>query len=313
MLYVVSCVILLATTYLFFDRVLRCLKVGNYGNKYVFVTGCDSGFGQRLAIRLDGLGFHVIAGCLTDQGRKYLSSNCSKRVVTIPLDITKKANIEEALKLVKETLPIDSGLWGVVNNAGIFGLAGPSEICNTEDYLEVFSVNLFGAMDVSKAFLPLLRKAGGRLVTTTSMLGRIAHSCSPYTVSKFALEGYVDLLRRELYNRGVKVILIEPGFFKTSLLSLEKLLTSITIAFNKTTDEVRETYQNFIPYFKRECTKAQAYANPNLDIVVDDYIHGLTSRYPRTRYSPGLDAKFIYIPLSYLPTRFTDWLLQLPS
>ncbi|XP_059139673.1 17-beta-hydroxysteroid dehydrogenase type 6-like [Physella acuta] len=312
MLYVVSCVVLLATTYLFFDKVLRCLKVGNYGNKYVFVTGCDSGFGQRLAIRLDGLGFHVFAGCLTDEGRKYLSSNCSKRLVTVHLDVTQTKSIQDALGLVKRSLPENTGLWGLVNNAGIVGMMGASELCSTEDYMQVFSVNLFGAMNVSKAFLPLLRKAGGRIVTITSMLGRIAVFASPYTVSKFALEGYMDLLRRELYNRGVRVILIEPGAFKTPIFDVKKIVGDVKSAFSEATAEVKDTYKTVVSSLEEHISKVVASSNTNIDLVVDDYIHGLTSMFPRTRYSPGPDAKMFYLPVSYLPTRFSDWLLQLP-
>ncbi|XP_059139607.1 17-beta-hydroxysteroid dehydrogenase type 6-like [Physella acuta] len=311
MLCVFSCVILLVITFLFLDKVLRALKVGNHGNKYVFVTGCDSGFGQRLAVRLDGLGFHVFAGCLTDEGRKYLSSNCSKRLVTVPLDVTKGESIQAALQLVKGTLPENTGLWGLVNNAGIIGLFGFSEICSIDDYMKTLSVNLFGSIEMSRVFLPLLRTAGGRIITTDSAGGRLAFIASPYTVSKFALEGYMDLLRRELYKRKVKVILVEPGGFKTPLFVADKVLTELKAAFNKVTDEVKTCYKDFIPTFEGHLLNND-FHNTNLDIVVDDYIHGLTSRYPRTRYSPGLDAKFIYIPLSYLPTRFTDWLLQAP-
>ncbi|XP_059139705.1 17-beta-hydroxysteroid dehydrogenase type 6-like isoform X1 [Physella acuta] len=310
--YVVSCVVLLVITYLFFDRVLRSLKVGNYGNKYVFVTGCDSGFGQRLAIRLDGLGFHVFAGCLTDEGRKYLSSNCSKRLVTVPLDVTKGESIQAALQLVKGTLPENSGLWGLVNNAGIAGLACFSEICIPEDYHQVFAVNLFGAIEMSRAFLPLLRKAGGRLVATASVCGRLAAAAAPYTVSKFGLEAYMDLLRRELYNKGVRVILVEPGAFKTTIYDVEQTVARVRSAYNRASEEVQDTYRAAMANHERNLNRLVASSNPNLDLVVDDYIHGLTSRYPRTRYSPGTDAKLFYIPVSYLPTRFTDWLLQTP-
>uniref|UniRef100_A0A2C9LKL2 Uncharacterized protein n=1 Tax=Biomphalaria glabrata TaxID=6526 RepID=A0A2C9LKL2_BIOGL len=91
-------------------RTLSRLKVGGYHNRHVLVTGCDSGFGQRTVIKLDNLGFKVFAGCLTEDGKKYLSQNCSKSVVPFLLDVRSNESIQSALDLVKQHLPENTGL-----------------------------------------------------------------------------------------------------------------------------------------------------------------------------------------------------------
>jgi len=88
-----------------------------------------------------------------------------------------------------------SGLWGLVNNAGVSGATIPIEWLNLEDYKKCNAVNLYGMIDVSREFLPLVTIERGRIVNITSMMGRIAAVFSPYVVSKFGAEGFSDCLR----------------------------------------------------------------------------------------------------------------------
>ncbi|KAI8794226.1 17-beta-hydroxysteroid dehydrogenase type 6 isoform X1 [Biomphalaria glabrata] len=97
--------------YLIVDFFMRLLKVGNYGDRYVMVTDCDSAFGQSLVHRLDYLGFHVFAGCLTEDGRIFLSGNCSNRVATFLLDVTKTKRIEAVVQAVRRLLPNSKGTF----------------------------------------------------------------------------------------------------------------------------------------------------------------------------------------------------------
>ena len=85
------------------------LTVGNYERKYVFITGCDSGFGKLLAKRLDSLGFHVFAGCLTEKGIADLETSSSERLKAILLDVTKSEDISNAVKIVEESIPPETG------------------------------------------------------------------------------------------------------------------------------------------------------------------------------------------------------------
>ncbi|NWX86811.1 BDH protein, partial [Nothoprocta ornata] len=105
------------------------------------------------------------------------------------------------------------GLWGLVNNAGI-STFGEVEFTSLDKYKEVAEINLWGTVRVTKAFLPLIRRAKGRVVNVASMLGRMASpSRSCYCISKFGVEAFSDCLRQEMYRWGVRVILIEPSNF----------------------------------------------------------------------------------------------------
>lgn len=88
---------------------LESMHIGNYDDKYVFITGCDSGFGNLLAKKLDGMGLHVFAGCLTDSGAKDLKRACSARLVTVELNVTSEASIAKAAKEVENKLPENKG------------------------------------------------------------------------------------------------------------------------------------------------------------------------------------------------------------
>jgi hypothetical protein len=108
MLFYVVAAIVLWLTY----RWLRGLQtIGSYGSRYVFVTGCDSGFGNLLTKKLDGLGFHVFAGCLSEKGMKQLESQTSSNVTSVRLDVTKTESIQSALQVVKSKLPKDTGIF----------------------------------------------------------------------------------------------------------------------------------------------------------------------------------------------------------
>ena len=88
---------------------MRKLQVGSYGDKFVFITGCDTGFGNLLAKKLDKMGLHVFAGCLTELGAKDLKQTCSDRLATVELDVTSEASIEKAVGEVKKRLPGNKG------------------------------------------------------------------------------------------------------------------------------------------------------------------------------------------------------------
>ncbi|KAH9508455.1 Retinol dehydrogenase 16 [Bulinus truncatus] len=293
---------------------MRILKVGNYEEKYVMITGCDSGFGQCLACHLDSLGFHVFAGCLTEDGMKYLKEKCSNRLTAVHLDVTKKESIESALEEVKRSLPEDKGLWGLVNNAGILGHVGVTEALTKEDYLEVFDVNVFGLIEVTRHFLPLVRKAKGRVVNTASVAGRLALLLGTYSVSKFCVEAYSDILRRELYHCDIKICIIEPGYFQTPICNFEKMRADANMIFSKrSTEEMKETYGDVEALYVKMYSPGSQHVTKDITPVVEAYTHALTSRYPRTRYSAGWDAKLVYIPLSYLPTWISDRVMALPK
>ncbi|XP_064630840.1 D-beta-hydroxybutyrate dehydrogenase, mitochondrial-like isoform X2 [Lineus longissimus] len=184
------------------------------GEKAVLITGCDSGFGKWLAEKLDALGFTVIACCMFPDkgGADDLRRKCSSRLHILRLDVTSNEDVNAAVKYVKDK--IGNGLWALVNNAGI-SWTGETEWTDVSTYEKIYSVNVFGVIRVTKAFLPLIRKTRGRVVNVASMAGRFALSgFSAYCSSKFACIGFSDALRREMRKFGVTVHTIEPAFYK---------------------------------------------------------------------------------------------------
>ncbi|KAK0053109.1 retinol dehydrogenase 7 [Biomphalaria pfeifferi] len=300
--------VLLVITLFLIEYLRRRLTVGGYRGKYVLVTGCDSGFGQRLATRLDNLSFKVFAGCLTEDGRLYLSKNCSENVVPFLLDVRSNESIQSALDLVKQNLPKDIGLWGLVNNAGIVGNMAVSELCSKSDYLACFDVNLFGLIEMTRTFLPLLRRSKGRVVNTSSLLARLAVFAPVYTLSKCGVEVFSDFVRREMYSKGVQVSIIEPGAFKTPIFNYDTMTKAVQQAYDSASDEVQSLYSGFVSKYRQMMEGLDK--SPKIDLVVDAYIHALTSRFPKARYAPSNDSSLLNIPLSYLPTWYTDWLKQ---
>ena len=87
------------------------------------------------------------------------------------------------------------GLWALVNNAGLIGNVTHIGMLTQEDYEHVLAVNLYGTINTTKAFLPLIRRTPGRIVNMASMSGLVGVAFAPYAVSKFGVEGYSDCLR----------------------------------------------------------------------------------------------------------------------
>ncbi|XP_048050576.1 retinol dehydrogenase 1 [Megalobrama amblycephala] len=280
--------------------------------KYVLVTGCDSGFGNLAARQLDQRGFHVIAACLTEPGASRLRAAASPRLKTLLLNVTDSASIKSALERVRSETG-ERGLWGLVNNAGISVPIGPTEWMQLEDFTKVLDVNLMGVIEVTLNFLPLLKKARGRVVNVASILGRLSLIGGGYCLSKWGVEAFSDSLRRDMMHFGVKVSIIEPGFFKTQVTDLSLIEDDLKKRWNNLPAEVRRAYGDSYlqDYMKSQAFSMKILASSDLSKVTSCMQHALSARSPRTRYAAGWDAKFLWIPLSYLPTCIADFFMNL--
>ncbi|NXE17143.1 RDH16 dehydrogenase, partial [Lophotis ruficrista] len=113
--------------------------------------------------------------------------------------------------------------------------------------------------------------------------------------------------RIEMRDFGVKVSVIEPGYFKTAITSPENLEKNFLSIWEKVPEETKASYgENYLKEFLLSLRRMQKQCSPDLTLVTDCMEHALTSRHPRTRYSAGWDAKLLYIPLSYLPSALAD-------
>ncbi|KAJ4088253.1 hypothetical protein NW760_013247 [Fusarium oxysporum] len=179
-----------------------------------FITGCSSGFGEALVRQLRSADDNVIAtGRNADTKLSHL-----KETGAAILDLDVSSSPEVIKSKIEEAWSIYNGIDVVVNNAGYI-LSGAVEELTQEDMEKSFQVNFHGPMNITRAVLPYLRKkASGTLLFVGSQAGWHADpSASGYCASKFALEGAVECLSKELaiFARDLKVLIVEPGYCRT--------------------------------------------------------------------------------------------------
>ncbi|XP_012860405.2 dehydrogenase/reductase SDR family member 9 [Echinops telfairi] len=203
-----------------------------------------------------------------------------------------------------------SGLWGLINNAGVTGVLAPTDWLTVEDYREPIEVNLFGLINVTLHMLPLVKKAQGRIVNVSSIGGRLAFSGGGYSPSKYAVEGFNDSLRRDMRAFGVHVACIEPGLFRTGLSDPMKANEKKCTIWNHLSPDIKQQYgEGYIEKSLEKLKRSASFVNLDLSLVVECMDHALTSLFPKTRYTPGKDAQTFWIPLSHMPAVLQDFLL----
>ncbi|KAM6394933.1 retinol dehydrogenase 16-like [Rhynochetos jubatus] len=284
--------------------------VPGLSEKYVLITGCDSGFGNLLARQLDARGLRVLAACLGEEGAAQLRAAASSRLQTVLLDVTSSQSIAAAAAWVRERVG-DQGLWGLVNNAGIGSPTAPNEWLTKDDFVKVLDVNLVGLIEVTLSLLPLVRQAQGRVVNVASMVGRLAAFGGGYCISKFGVEAFSDSLRREMRPFGVQVSIIEPGSFRTGIIDPKQQLKSLKQVWERLPAEIQTAYSyGYLETFSQGSILLYQLSSPRLTRVTTTMEHALLARHPRSRYTPGWDAWLFILPLSYCPTWLSDALMQ---
>lgn len=186
-------------------------------SKVWFITGAGSGIGAGIARAALQAGNRVVAtGRNLDKVRNALDDVASENVTFIRLDVADetqaKAAVEEA---VKKFGRIDV----LVNNAG-YSLLGNFEELTTEEIERQFATNFYGVMFVMRAALPVMREQrSGRIINISSLAGAVGFKhCAAYAATKFALEGLSLSVAAEVEPFGIKITIVEPGFFRTDLL-----------------------------------------------------------------------------------------------
>jgi len=181
--------------------------------KTLFITGVSSGFGQALAQLALAEGHRVIGTVRSDSARAAFEALSPQRAVAVELDVTDFAAIDAVVDAVEaQHGPVDV----LVNNAG-YGHEGVFEESSLAEMRQQFEVNVFGAVAVTKAFLPYFRRRRvGHILNITSMGGHITMpGIAYYCGSKFALEGISDTLSKELAPFNIFVTAVAPGSFRT--------------------------------------------------------------------------------------------------
>ena len=270
----------------------------------VLITGASTGIGAACALGLAARGWRVFAGVRRQEDGTTLTSKTTHTLIPVLLDVTQPDHIANTMQQIRDTVG-DRGLHGLVNNAGI-AIGGPLEFLPPEQVELQFRVNVFGAVSVTQACLPLLRTAGGRVVFTSSNSG---FWCEPflsiYGGSKHALEGVADSLRVELRPWGMHVSLIEPGMIKTPI--WDKAREAAAHADEAFPPEAFELYSGPLEALRRMVNTTPAIAAPP-ERVARAVAHALEARRPKTRYRVGLDSRVQYYLRKLLPDRLRDWI-----
>lgn len=258
-------------------------------NKVAVITGCSSGIGFETSLLLARNGFYTYATMRNPEKSKkgILVVKREKLILqVIPLDVTDARSVKYAIKkIIKEQNRIDI----LVNYAGYLLLGSLEELSITE-LAEQFETNFFGAIRVTQAVLPIMRKQReGTIVNISSIGGRMGFPVSSaYVSSKFALERLSESISYELEQFGIKVILIEPGITKTNFgnnFKLGKRVARYYARHSSPNSPYTEMTQNRIAGFKPRFESG----SPALE-VADIILKSIMTNSPNLRYLVGTDA-----------------------
>lgn len=177
------------------------------------ITGCSSGLGRSLAQAVLDAGFNAVVTARNPATMQDIVATYPQTALAAALDVSEKDAVGRVVRLAEERF---GGIDVLVNNAG-HGYRAAVEEGEDDQVAELFASNFFGAVAMIKAVLPGMRaRRSGTIVNVTSIAGRLAAPGSGYySATKFALEGLSDGLRREVEPLGIRVLIVEPGAFRT--------------------------------------------------------------------------------------------------
>ncbi|MFH1244991.1 MAG: SDR family oxidoreductase [Candidatus Omnitrophota bacterium] len=266
--------------------------------KTILITGTSSGLGMSMAARLASRGYRVYA-TMRDISRQDDLVNETRRrggisnLTIFKMDVTSRVSIQEAVAAVTED---GNGLDVLVNNAG-YNTKGFFEDLSDEDIRAQFEVNFFGALNVTREVLPLMRpRRRGLIINMSSMAAFYGKPVSSaYVSSKWALEGFTECLAMELMPLGINIVLVEPGSYRT------KILDNIRWArdFDNPTSPYYEKSQQY-RFFLQSVALKNRRDPEEMAVVVERLIE---SDRPRFRTSIGLYSKLLAIAVRVLPFR----------
>jgi len=265
----------------------------------VVVSGTSTGIGEAIALHLAEQGFEVFAGVRREGDGEALREKAD--VTPLILEVTDELSVLAAADLVTRAVG-ERGLAGLVNNAGV-AIPAPIEFQPLADFRRQLEVNLIGHVAVTQAFLPLIRKGGGRIVNIGSVGGLLVLPLNgAYSASKFGMEALSDALRLELREWGIHVSHVDVGpvhsaIFGKTYAQLDGLKTTLG-------DHGHGLYVGQIAAVRSATEKAEATADPP-DVIARAVLEALTASNPHTRYLAGHGVKGI-AAAAKLPDRARD-------
>ena len=260
-------------------------------SKVVLVTGASSGIGKECAELLSQGGHKVYRGSRSTEDNLDAGS--------ISLDVDSEISVNSAVKRVFEK----EGCVDVVVNAAGFGIVGAVEDTSMSEAKKQFETNFFGVVRVCKAVLPLMRQQGsGLIINISSIAGLVSLPFQAfYSASKFALEGLTEGMRMEVAPFGIRVVLVEPGDFRTEFTKNRKETNE---AANNS--GYRKRYLRALAVFEKE--EANGDDPTNVARLVSRIVE---KKSPRLRYSVGPTGERVVPTLKQiLPHKVYQWLFM---
>jgi NAD(P)-dependent dehydrogenase (short-subunit alcohol dehydrogenase family) len=188
-----------------------------------FITGTSQGIGLELVKKVLAAGDNVVAATRNIAMLSQQVPADAGSFLPVQMDLTDEGSIAAA---VDAAIGKFGGIDCLVNNAG-YGLLGGIEESSQQEVQANFDINVFGLLSVTRAVLPFMRKAGsGHIFNISSVFGLIAGAgWGIYCATKFAVEGLSEALAQEVQPFGIKVTIIEPGYFRTNFLNAGSVIT----------------------------------------------------------------------------------------
>ena len=278
-------------------RLFRALKERarlEMKNRWVVITGCDSGIGLGVVEKLAAEGAEVIACTYTIEGAERAANAGAKH--TLRFDITDEAAVKDAVEQIKQMT--GGNLWALVHNAGMVQ-PGFAEYQLLETYRRVMDVNYFAVVRLTQPFIQMLKQSKGRVVIVSSVDGIVSlPGNAPYDGSKYAVEAYADALRVELSFWDVHVAVVNPatmrtplalGFFEGHKKAWEMMEKQDPNGAWKET----WTREWLDEYVKVNTKNLESIAQDPIH-AIQDVAHGVAAKYPRMRYLSGTLAKTLF-------------------
>jgi len=277
------------------------VKAAPVQKKTVVITGCSSGIGRASARLLQSRGWQVVPTARTPSDLEALRAEGFDPVA---FDAADSTSIADAAREV--LVRLNGQLGAVVNNAG-FGLTSAVEDSTRAMWRELFEVNVFGLQELTRHLIPLFRTQGyGRIVNVSSVLGELSLPLAGiYSASKYAVEALSDALRRELFDSGVSVSIIQPGPIET------RFSTNLAC---RTEQHPLNPGSPFADFYRQAIQTRKTGRAPRTagrfikppDAVAEKILHALESPHPKIRYRITAVAHFGAFARRALPASWLD-------